>query len=166
MEYFKRSKYQEKIIVTKYFNMWLEKNHQYVGKVDCQRFRRYWRYIRSEFFDKMVENPGGVDLPLFMGNMSIKIIDNSNPSTIRRKVDGVEKRIYYASATGRTGTVTWTKHKRFRGTVSLFGFEKAKTLKNTITKYLKVTGINRYQSIRKGIPKDSEEKEPSIFDLI
>lgn len=174
MEYFKRSKYQEKFITEKYFKLFLESFPQYAKLIDYQKFKRYWKYIRLSMYEAVLENPSGVELPLFFGNISIKVLDREFLEKKdlmvdkRKRFPGVENpNKIFSGGNIKKASITWKKNKIHSAFVQLMAFEKAITFRRTIGKRLFVQGIKKYEKLnQKEVPRIKVEEKPfSIFDL-
>lgn len=173
MEYFKRSDYQEKLVSRKYFMIWREKYPEF-KHIEYMKWKNYWKLIRVEFFKEILSNNAGVDLPVHMGNISIKILDKefrgvkdfpNRGSIVDNKAVQILTPVHGSI---KTASITWKKSKVFKSVPAMFGFEKGRTMKQFIREHLQETGINKYQKMAKenSPSKYKEEDKPiSIFDL-
>lgn len=177
MEYFKRGKYQTKIISEEYFNKWIDNNPQFKGKIDYQKFKRYWRYLRKEMFNTVLTNPSGMDLPLDLGNLSVKLMDvefkgpKDYPKTPRLEKGNIIMHRDTSIGSISVPSVVWKKSRKFRDIPSMLGLEKARTFKIQVRNFIKMNGKKSFQKMAGYIEKKSEYKEEeqkpiSIFDLI
>jgi hypothetical protein len=159
--YFRKEKYQTSMITKATYNKWIEENPQF-SKVPYSKWKRYWKYLREEVYQAVIENPDGVDLPLFMGNISVKILDiefkcakDFNTSILTNKETGKKEKLpFITSDIPKKPKIVWKKHKLFTSLPSIFGTEMARTCKkvisagirNNLFKYSKAFGHDKVKS--------------------
>lgn len=172
--YFTKGKYQTSIISKEYYEKWLAQNPQY-SHIDFQKWKRYWRYLREEIYVRVIENPEGVDLPLFLGNISVKILDidfkcakDFGKSILTDKETQNKVKVpFITSDIPKKPKIVWRKHTLFTSLPAIFGTEMAKTCKKIISAGIR-NNLTNYQKAfhHQGVASKCEDKpEPSLFDL-
>ena len=174
LKYFSKKKYQIDIISENNFNKWKKENSEF--DIDFQKFKKYWRHLRSELVECILDNPSGVDLPIFLGNLSIRVIDidfkcskdflktiQINPET------GIVEKVPFITTTLPSKVkITWTKHKLFQTIAKVLCLESSETLKKSISEGVR-NNINKYQKAfkHKGLVSKCEDvPDVSLFDTI
>jgi hypothetical protein len=173
-KYFVKKKYEKSIISRETFEEWQKLNPQFADKTYVD-FTNYWYHLRNEFFNCVIENPSGVDLPLFMGNMSVKILDidfkgkeDYLKTNLTDKETGEKIKVPFVGSDVPKGVkIVWKKHKLFQSLPSIFGCEIAKTMKITVSKGVR-NNLNNYEKAFNHDKIKSKHKpveEKSLFDL-
>lgn len=172
--YFTKGKYQTSIISQEFYNKWVVQNPNY-SHIDFQKWKRYWKYLREEIYSGVIENSEGVDLPFFLGNISVKILDidfkcakdfiSSNRSD---KITGERIRIpFITSDIPKKPKIVWRKHPLFLSLPAIFGTEIAKSCRKVISAGIR-NNLSKYQKAfhHQGVESKCEDvPEPSLFDL-
>lgn len=144
-------------------------------KATYSEWSRSWKAIRQEIYKTITENPVGIDLPFFMGNISVKILDSEFKcakdfftTKFRNSPDEPIRRMPYTKdiALPRRAKFVWKKHPLFMGLAATMGIEFSKGFKKyTVPKIHE--NINIYQKAQKYKRKKTlceDEPEKSIFD--
>lgn len=170
---FRKNKYQTEIISKENFEKWKSQNPEY-NSTTWKDFQNYWRALREEIFVGILDNSAGVDLPLYLGNFSVRIIDKEfkcaedfNKSILMNKETGeYEKRPFITSDIPKKAKIAWVKHKLFKSLPKVLCVENQDMFKKTISEGIR-NRENEYQKAFKhtGIKsKCVEEPEKSLFD--
>lgn len=169
--YFYRDKYQIDMLSKEQYEKWALTN----PGVDYQKFKKYFRLIRDEIFTCILENPSGVDLPFYMGNLSVKVLDidfkcadDLPRSTLTNKITGEKYfKPFYTSEIPKKIKITWKKHSLFKSLPSIFGIEACRTFKKVISAGVR-NNLQKYEKafLFDKTPSKCEDKpKPSLFDL-
>lgn len=137
---FRKTKYQTEIISKETYKKWKEENPIYKN-IPFSKFIKYWKELRTELIECILENPNGVDLPLFLGNLSIRVLDKEfkctkdfNYSILTNKITGLKEKLPFISSTiPKKIKITWTKHPLFQGFAKILAIENQDLFKKTIS---------------------------------
>lgn len=171
--YFTKGKYQTSIISREFFEKWKQENPQY-SDVEMSKWKRYWKYLREEIYQCAVENPEGLDLPFYLGNLSVRILDidfkcakDFNKTTVINKETGnIERMPFVTSDIPKKPKITWKKHKLFLALPALFGAEMSRACKKAISAGIR-DNLFRYQKAfhHPGVKSKCEDNvEKGLYD--
>ncbi len=172
--FFSRKKYQTEIICKEMFKKWKGENPKF-DNISYETFNRYWRILRSEIFQVVLDNPSGVDLPLFLGNLSVRVLDidfTCEKDFLRitgknEQTGEVERFPVIETDIPKKIKITWKKHRLFRAISSVLTVENTWLFKTTISRGVRERGVNTFQKAFKfdKVPSKCEEQEEvSLFD--
>jgi hypothetical protein len=142
--------------------------------ITYKEWEQVWKSIRNAFFEAVTTHPSGVDLPLLMGNISIKILDSDFKCakdflhSAYRPKSGEEyaRRPYITIDTPKRAKITWKKHKLFMGIPATMGLQAAETFKTAVSRAVRGK-TERYQKMEKYGSKKSKCEdipEKGLFD--
>ncbi len=137
---FRKDKYQTEIISEQNYKKWKKENPEF-SKTSFSQWKRYWSKLRDELMLAILENPAGVDIPLFLGNFSIRVIDKEFKCTkdffksiLTNKETGMKEKVPFITSTiPKKIKITWTKHSLFSAFARIFGCENQDKFKKTIS---------------------------------
>jgi len=174
MRQFRREKYQIDILSEEYFNKWITDNPQYKDKMNFQKWKRYWKYVRDAIVEEVIAKTSGVDLPLFLGNLSIKILDidfkchKDYISSPKYDQFGPYHKPDATPNLPKKAKIAWKKHKLFSGDVaSSLGMEAARTFKTMVGRAVRNrTHVYEKACKHDGIKSKCEPEKPySLYDI-
>lgn len=169
---FSKSKYQTPMLDRKMYRRWVKEQG---GTLSFGEWNEGWIAIRKAFFDTIISHPAGVDLPLFMGNMSIKILDNEFKcakdflKSSYRPHSGAPYawQPFISTDTPKRAKIVWKKHKLFMGIPATMGLQASDTFKTVVSNAVRGR-TGHYEKVGKYGAKKSkcEDKLPrkGLFD--
>lgn len=142
--------------------------------ISYSEWNKGWLAIRSAFFDGVINHPSGVDLPLLMGNISIKILDNEFKcakdflNSSYRPEPGAEYkwRPFISTESPKRAKIVWKKHPQFMGIPATMGLQASETFKTVVSRAVRGK-TERYEKVSKyGAKKSKCEDKPrkGLFD--
>lgn len=171
--HFNRNKYRINVTDREYYEKWVELNPILSQHIDFQKFKRYLRLFREEFFKEILINPSGIELDHQMGNISIRILDiDFKCEKDFEKVLSTEKREYEYRITSnmpKRAKITWKKHIKFKRIPSLMGMDPARAFKKAVGGKNIADNMNIYKKayrVDKVQSKCPPVTEKSIFDIV
>lgn len=156
------------------YQKWVEANPKF-STVSFQKFKSYYRLLREEIFQCILDNPSGVDLPFYMGNLSVKVldiefkcVDDYPKSFVRDKVlNKMVSRPFITTDIPKRIKIVWKKHFLFKSLASVFGVEACRTFKTVISAGVR-NNLHRYEKAFKydKTPSKCEDlPKVSLFDI-
>ncbi len=175
MHYFKKTEYTEELLTKEGYNNWISNYPQYKD-VSFDTWKRYWRMIKKEIGETLLSNAFGWDLPLYLGNLSIKKMDRE----FKCEKDLPHTPVYdktldkmvlkpYPNIENKVVKIVWKKSRRNRKIPDMFAVEVKSLLTKQLSKKLKTMNLDTFQmdNIAASLPSRCEDiplKHP--FDLV
>lgn len=162
------------MVTREHFDNWLEANPQYKGKVDLQKYKKYFKEFRAGVFQGIIDNPSGVDFDFQLGNWSCKVLDvdfkcekDFLSTSTNFDGKGFRRVPFVTSDMPKKVKIAWKKHLLFKSLPSIFGVETQRTMKSTISHGV-AGNLHFYEKAYKHdkvASKCEEEKPKSLWDM-
>jgi hypothetical protein len=174
MKYFSKKKYTIELVDKSGYERWKLKNPEY-SNIDYSTYLKYWKYIRQGFVEEILRNPFGINLPFYLGNVSIKKMDREfkcekdYPITpvYNKELDKMEAKPY-PNFDNKVVRIYWKKIRRFM-IPSLFGVEFKSAFTKDVSKRLRTMNLNVFQMEPHSFTypsKCGEKEDKKPFDLV
>jgi len=168
MKYFNRSKYR-KIIITNENLEKFKKIYPDFAKYPNSKLKKYWKFLYVEAVDEMIRNIAGIELPFYLGNLSIRALDIDFKGHLDIPQSAFNKKLKLPRFihTSHRMKIVWKKHLLFKSFSKSMGVEICKFTKSRVSDA--VSGKeNYYQKAYKHDKIPSKHKEifieKSLFD--
>lgn len=159
---FRKTKYTKEIISLDVYKEWIAENPEYV-EVTYQDFKLYWRSIAEKVRWHIINNPMGVHLPFYCGDIRVQYIPKSVKVPNIPLGTQLGQVIYDTSllTKGKGGKISWVRKyaSRYNPLILLYCYEPIRDIRRGVkAKIEEAAEIYRNSTVNYEKPKYNDNK--------
>lgn len=125
---FRQNKFFTQAVSEDTYNIWKNNNPELSSKINSYNsFLKYWKYISNAIITEVCNNPLGVKLPYYCGELSVKYIGADMKPYDIKKSQLLEKKVEHLNwnSAEKLGKIVWNTERasRFSAMIKYYGFK-------------------------------------------
>lgn len=150
------------------YNEWIKANPEY-KHITLAQWRAIWDTIAYEVRNQACNNPLGIYLPFYTGELKIQYLPGSVKRVDNEASDIMGQKINHINITtkGKVAVVVWQRKRaaNFNKMLNLFGFEQDRQIASIAKEaILSHSELYRTMNIKKTRPKDDKPRDNSVSE--
>jgi len=172
-KYFLKKPWTIELVNKESYERWKKKNSEY--NITYREYIKIWNKIVDEIIKTVVYDTNGLELPLYLGTLSVKKIDKEYrcekdmPKVFRLNEYKIKESVPLPNMSSTFCKIVWKKNRRNKNIPSLLAMEASSVMKKKVFKRIKNEGTGKFQLAQQTepIPSKCEPiQEKSLFDIV